>query len=233
MLNPRSFGPYEIPDVRRANGHERAFDIFIQEKRRYQREGAHLKIVAINGSPRTQGNTSAMIKEILKMAEASGSEVSYHDLVSMSINDCKACMKCKKESSCSQLDDMERLRPLIEQADLLVLGSPVYMGDQTGIMKCFVDRLYRFMVPDEKKEGFKSSLGPGKKALVLFTCQMANGNMLYNYILVKYYNLLVNMLGYEDIRTFIVGGANPAEDLRGTPQAKVVLEECGRFVSGR
>jgi multimeric flavodoxin WrbA len=206
-------------------------DTFIQEKWRYQREGALVKVVAINGSPRTSGNTSTILKDVLKMAEASGAQTSYFDLAAMEIHDCKACMKCKKEDGCSQQDDMEKLRPQIEDADILILGSPIYMGDQTGLMKCFVDRLYRFMVPDEKKEGLKSSLAPGKKALVIFTCQMPNGDRLYNYIVVRYYNLLVNMLGYEDIRTFIIGGAIPTEDLRVTPQAKMVLEESGRFVS--
>jgi putative NADPH-quinone reductase len=205
--------------------------MFIQVKRRYSGKVPHLKIIAINGSPRTRGNTSAMIRESLKEAEAKGAEIAYFDLADMNIHDCKACMKCKKEDGCSQKDDMEKLRPLIAEADVLILGSPVYMGDQTGIMKCFVDRLYRFMVPDEKKEGLRSTLGPGKRALVIFTCQMPNGDRLYNYISVRYFNLLVNMLGYQDIRTYIVGGASPAEDLTATPQAKAVLPECKSFVA--
>jgi multimeric flavodoxin WrbA len=189
-----------------------------------------LKILAINGSPRTNGNTSLMIKDLAGKAEAAGAEVSYFDLASMNIKDCKACMKCKKEDCCSQNDDMQTLRPLIEKADLLLLGSPVYMGDQTGLMKCFVDRLYTFMAPGEESGSLKSRLSEGKKAMVLFTCQMPNGNMIYNYIAVRYFNLLVNMLGYQDIRTFIVGGANPNEDLRVTPQGKLALEDGGRFM---
>lgn len=189
-----------------------------------------MKVLAINGSPRTNGNTSMVIKDILAKAEAAGAETSYYNLVDLDIKDCKACMKCKKENCCSQKDDMESIRPLIEEADLLLLGSPVYMGDQTGLMKCFIDRLYTFMAPAGPQGGHKSRLAKGKKAMAIFTCQMPTGNVVYNYIAVRYFNLLVNMLGYDDIRTFIIGGANPNEDLRATPQCKSVLEEGERFV---
>jgi multimeric flavodoxin WrbA len=189
-----------------------------------------LKILAINGSPRTNGNTSLMIKDILKKAEAAGANISYFDLAELNIKDCKACMKCKKEDCCAQNDDMQSLRPLIEDADLLLLGSPVYMGDQTGLMKCFIDRLYTFMAPAEPKGSLKSRLSEGKRAMVLFTCQMPNGNVVYNYMAVRYFNLLVNMLGYQDIRTYIVGGAVPNEDLRTTPQGRSTLDDGERFV---
>jgi multimeric flavodoxin WrbA len=171
-----------------------------------------------------------LIKDILAKAEAAGAQTSYYNLVDLDIKDCKACMKCKKENCCSQKDDMESIRPLIEEADLLLLGSPVYMGDQTGLMKCFIDRLYTFMAPAGSQGGHKSRLTEGKKAMAIFTCQMPNGNVVYHYIAIRYYNLLVNMLGYDDIRTFIIGGANPNEDLRATPQGKSVLEEGERFV---
>ncbi|MEM0449836.1 MAG: NAD(P)H-dependent oxidoreductase [Methanomassiliicoccales archaeon] len=198
------------------------------------REKVHsLKIVAINGSPRIKGNTSNMIRESLKDAEALGNDVYYFDLANMAINDCKACMKCKKDRGCSQQDDMTRIYPLIEDADVLVLGSPIYMGDETGLMKCFIDRLYCFLVPNEKKNGLMSTLRAGKRALVIFTCQMPNGATLYNYISVRYFNLFINMLGFEDIRTYIIGGANPAQELALTPQAMAVLPECRRFVTNK
>ncbi len=190
-----------------------------------------VKILAINGSPRTNGNTSLILKDILAKAGAVGADTSYYNLAELDIKDCKACMKCKKEDCCSQKDDMESIRPLIQEADVLLLGSPVYMGDQTGLMKCFIDRLYTFMVPAGPDGGFKSRLTEGKKAMAIFTCQMPNGDLLYNYIAVRYYNLLVNMLGYDDIRTFIIGGANPNNDLRATPQGKSVLAEGERFVT--
>lgn len=190
-----------------------------------------MKVLAINGSPRTNGNTSMLIKDILAKAEAAGARTSYYDLANLDIKDCKACMKCKKEDCCSQKDDMESIRPLIEEADLLLLGSPVYMGDQTGLMKCFIDRLYTFMAPAGPQGGLKSRLTQGKRAMVIFTCQMPDGHVLYNYMAVRYFNLLINMLGYEDIRTFIVGGAKPNEDLRTTPQGRSALDEGARFVT--
>ena len=184
----------------------------------------------MNGSPRKNGNTSAMLKEIVKIAEKKGASTTYVDLVDMEIHDCKACMKCKKEEGCSQRDDMDKLRPLVRDADFLLLGSPVYMGDETGMMKCFSDRLYAFLKPSDTPGEYESRLEGGKKAMVLFTCQMPDGDKIYNYISIRYFRLLIKTLGYHDIRTFIIGGALPSMDLRETPRAKAVLEEAARFL---
>jgi len=170
-----------------------------------------------------------MLKEILKIAEKEGCQSTYLDLSDLHIHDCKACMKCKKGETCSQKDDMEMVRPLIMEADVLMLGSPVYMGGETGQMKCFIDRLYAFQGPGKKPGQYETKLVGKKRAIVLFTCQMPDGDKLYNYITVRYFNLLVNMLGYQDIRTFIIGGATPGVDIRDSQRAKVVLEESERF----
>jgi len=192
--------------------------------------GETVKILAVNGSPRKDGNTAAMLKEILKIADREGAQSTYIDLSEMHIHDCKACMKCKKGESCPQKDDMDVVRPLILEADILMLGSPVYMGDETGQMKCFIDRLYGFLGPTNVPGKYESKLRDGKRAIALFTCQMAEGDKLYNYIAVRYFNLLINMLGYQDIRTFIIGGAIPGVDIRESQRAKTVLEESERFL---
>jgi multimeric flavodoxin WrbA len=189
-----------------------------------------MKILAVNGSPNKDGNTAAMLKEILKIAEREGARSDYIDLSEMHIHDCKACMKCKKGELCPQKDGMEAVRPLIMEADVLMLGSPVYMGDETGQMKCFTDRLYAFLGPGQVPGSYKSILEGQKRAIVLFTCQMTDGDKLYNYIAVRYFNLFINMLGYQDIRTFIIGGAMPGVDIRESPRAKGVLEESERFL---
>jgi multimeric flavodoxin WrbA len=189
-----------------------------------------MKIVAINGSPRTNGNTSLVIKDLLRRAEEASATVSYFDLGRAHINDCKACMQCKRSEGCSQRDDMDNIRPLIEEADVLLLGSPVYMGDQTGLMKCFMDRLYAFMLPPGPQGEPRTRLPPGKRALAIFTCQQPNGSALYSYIGKRYLDILSSMLGYQEAKAFIIGGADPNKDLLQEPQCKAVTEEAGRFL---
>ena len=101
-----------------------------------------MRTVVINGSPRKMGNTAAMLKEMAKFADEEGSRTDYLDLVDLRIADCKACMKCREQGECAQKDDLAMLSTVIKEADLLMLGSPVYMGAETGLMKCFTERLF-------------------------------------------------------------------------------------------
>ena len=98
-------------------------------------------------------------------------------------------------------------------------------------MKCFIDRLYGFMLPTKEAGDFESRLEKGKKAIVLFTCGLSDGDKVYNYIKVRYFDLLIKHLRFDDVRTFIVGGAIPSEDLRESAQAKDMLSDTEVFFS--
>ncbi len=113
---------------------------------------------------------------------------------------------------------------------MLLLGSPIYMGAETGLMKCFVDRLYAFYGPTDQKGKFTSRLAPGKRGFVVFTCGMSDGDKVYHYLNTRYFALLFSNLGFKDVRTFIVAGANPNEDLSASHRAKVMLDEAKRFI---
>ncbi|HVO77933.1 MAG TPA: flavodoxin family protein [Methanomassiliicoccales archaeon] len=189
-----------------------------------------MKVVAVNGSPRKAGNTARMLKKMTKMAEEKGAEIKYFDLAEIEFEDCRACRQCKKTDTCSIKDGLDVVKEEIRSADVLLLGSPVYMGAETGLMKCFVDRLYALYAPTDQKGTFKSRLPSGKKGFVVFTCGMSDGDKLYNYLNTRYFSLLSKNLGFKEVRTFIVGGANPNEDLTATHMAKTVLEEAKRLI---
>ncbi|MDD1770780.1 MAG: flavodoxin family protein [Methanomassiliicoccales archaeon] len=189
-----------------------------------------MKVVAVNGSPRRSGNTARLLKEITSMAEAMGAEVKYYDLVDLEVEDCRACHQCGKTGTCSIDDSMTGVREDIQKADFLVLASPVYMGAETGIMKCFADRLYAFFEPTGVRGKYTSRLKPGKKGFVFFTCGMSDGDKVFNNLNIRYFDLLANMLAFDDVRTFIVPGANPTVDIRTSPRAKEMLAEAKRFL---
>ncbi|HXZ23470.1 MAG TPA: flavodoxin family protein [Methanomassiliicoccales archaeon] len=191
-----------------------------------------MKIVAVNGSPRKNGNTARMLNEVTGFAKERGAEVRQFDLVDLHIEDCRGCRVCRNQEKCAQDDDMTELREEIKRCDFLLIGSPIYLGAETGLTKCFADRLFALMGPGNGPGSFKSRLTPGKKAEVIFTCGQQDGNVVYNHINVRYYNLLVRNLQFDDVRTFIIGGANPSVDIRGSKQAKEALEESKRFLFG-
>jgi len=82
------------------------------------------KIVILNGSPRTNGNTKELVKAFVKGAESAGNTVQVFDLQKMNIHGCLGCcMGGKDEASpCVQKDDMSLIYPAYREADVVVLA---------------------------------------------------------------------------------------------------------------
>ena len=100
-----------------------------------------LKVVGIVGSPRTEGNTEFMVKRTLDKIGENGIDTEIVTLHDKNINFCTGCDTCKKTNKCIIEDDMQELTKIVEEADGVVMGSPVYFGDMTGLAKTFIDRL--------------------------------------------------------------------------------------------
>ena len=109
-------------------------------------EEKKLKAMFFNGSPRKNKNTADMLQSAMRGAEAAGAECELVHLYDIDFKGCKSCFACKVKNSktngvCALKDD---LRPILErcrQADVIVLGSPVYYSYPTGVMRSFLERL--------------------------------------------------------------------------------------------
>ena len=84
-----------------------------------------MKILILNGSPRTDGNTAAMADAFKKGAESAGSEVTVVDVAKKKIAGCLACEHChtKGDGACVQNDDMQEVYPLLAEADAVVIAE--------------------------------------------------------------------------------------------------------------
>ncbi len=101
------------------------------------------KVLAINGSPRKDGNTSILIRTVLAELENSGIETETIQLGGQKIHGCRACMKCFENRNGACVFDDDILNTCIrkmQEADGILLGSPVYFLDVTSEMKAFIDR---------------------------------------------------------------------------------------------
>jgi multimeric flavodoxin WrbA len=102
-----------------------------------------MKVIAINGSARLDGNTSILIKTALGELEKEGIATELVQLGPKPLQGCIACYKCfeRKNKRCSVENDA--LNDLVEKmisAQGIILGSPVYWGDVTSNMKSLIDR---------------------------------------------------------------------------------------------
>jgi len=102
-----------------------------------------MKVVAFNGSPRRDGNTTILIKHVFSELEKKGIDTELVQLSEKEIHGCIACEKCSetKDRRCAVKNDAanEYIEKMLG-ADGIILGSPVYFQDVTSEMKALIDR---------------------------------------------------------------------------------------------
>ena len=102
-----------------------------------------IKVVALNGSARKDGNTAILLRLVLKELEAEGIETELIQLSGAKIHGCLACRECslKKDGRCAQKGDMgNALIEKMQEADGILLGSPTYVADISPEIKALMDR---------------------------------------------------------------------------------------------
>jgi len=102
------------------------------------------KLIAFIGSPRKGGNVDTIVNEILRGAKEKNIETKIYYLNEMNIRPCQSCLYCRKPESnnCCIKDDMKPVYEDIKTAEYLVLSSPVYIHQISGLLKNLLDRFY-------------------------------------------------------------------------------------------
>jgi len=102
-----------------------------------------MKVIAINGSPRENGNTRVLLETVLEPLSRAGWETEMVQIGGKNIHGCRACHTCrmKKDKRCAfNDDDFNQVFEKMLAADAVVLGSPTYVADVTTEMKALIDR---------------------------------------------------------------------------------------------
>ena len=105
-----------------------------------------MKAIAVNGSPRKDWNTGTLLGKALAGAEAEGASTELVHLYDLSYKGCVSCFSCKliggkSYGQCAVKDDLTPLLARVEGADVLILGSPLYLHAESGEMRSFMERL--------------------------------------------------------------------------------------------
>lgn len=101
-----------------------------------------MKVLVLNGSPRVNGNTSLALEEMRKIFEAEGVEVEIKQVGNLDIRGCIACGHCSETGKCVFNDIVNELAPKFEEADGLVIASPVYYASANATLIACLDRLF-------------------------------------------------------------------------------------------
>lgn len=117
-----------------------------------------MKILALIGSPRKGSNTDTLVDHILEGTGTEGHESEKLYLYDYKISPCIDCRNCKKdELVCTVNDGMQEIYPKMEEADLIIFGTPVYWYGPTGKMKLLIDRMRPF-IANGKLKGKKGAV---------------------------------------------------------------------------
>lgn len=116
----------------------------IDQLRKVQMKKAEFKkVLILSASPRRKGNSQILCDKFAEGAKSTGHQVKMIRLSDKKINFCIACDACMKNGGfCVQRDDMGDILKEYQQADVLVLATPVYFYGISAQMKIFIDRTY-------------------------------------------------------------------------------------------
>ncbi len=153
-----------------------------------------MKILVLNGSPRPNGNTAAMVAAFAEGARESGHDVHIVPVCRKKIAGCLACEYChtKGNGRCVQQDDMQEVYPLLEEAEMIVLASPIYYHSFTGQLQCAINRIYALDKPKNLK----------KAALIM----SSGSDHVYCGAIFEYQNSFLNYLNLKDMGIFSAHG---------------------------
>jgi multimeric flavodoxin WrbA len=123
-----------------------------------------MKILAIGGSPRLNGNSNNLLRVALEAAQTAGHSVELLYARKMKVRPCRACDKCKKLDGCALRDDMDLIYSKLPEADVLVVATPIYYYAASAWLKAIVDRTYALLDGD-----YSPRVAAGKKLFVITT----------------------------------------------------------------
>lgn len=147
-----------------------------------------MKILGISGSPRgSASRTLRLVEAVLQGAEERGAKTECIDLWMYDLQYCIGCLLCHRMGECVHKDDFLKIQQMLEESDGIVLGSPVYIDNVTGMMKTLFDRL---------ADAIHCQLLTGKYGCSVSTTHSSGGAEV-----VTYMNHVLNWLGVT-----VVGG---------------------------
>ena len=180
-----------------------------------------MKVVAFNGSPNQEGNTSQSIKMVIDELKAEGIEVEIVHVGNKVIRGCIACGGCirKQDEQCVLGgDNVNEWIQKMKEADGIILGSPVHFSSIGGTMKAFLDRA--FFVTSVNNSMLRHKIGAAVVA-VRRSGGVTTFNQLNNYL--NYAEMLMPTSNYWSV----IHGMSPGE-VQQDEEGKQIMSVLGK-----
>ncbi len=202
-----------------------------------------MKIVVINGSPKgRKGNTNVIVSSLVKGAEEAGAQTTNIFLAEKNINHCTGCITCWfKPGQCVINDDMIEVIAQMGDANVIILATPVYCENMTGLLKMFIDRLtmvanpYSYSNATSQAVAAQQEQGPqSPKLMMISTCGFPNKETFA--VLAHWYKRFTQNMRTESLgEIYVTRGkylSDPPQEIREAVAAYLVaVENAGREIA--
>ncbi|MCE5287168.1 MAG: flavodoxin family protein [Pelosinus sp.] len=129
-----------------------------------------MNILVINGSPKSDGKISTVLKEVLAHA-APSSHIETIQLRELdNFHYCTGCMTCQHTGCCIIRDDIVQVETAIKKSDLIILATPTHWGNMSALMLGMFERLFGFLLEERPKGIPKARNAAGKKVIFVTAC---------------------------------------------------------------
>ena len=190
-----------------------------------------MNIVCLLGSPRAQSNSSAIAKRFTDTAEKLGAQVKVYTLNDLNYRGCQGCMACKGTlDKCVLRDDLTEVLDAVQQADVLVMASPVYYGEISSQLKGFIDRSFSYLKPDFMTNPNPVRFAPGKK--LVFALTQGQPEEAFRDIFPRY-DFFFKWYGFSESHLIRACGLVGAGEIKARRDILGLAEEIARKVCSR
>jgi multimeric flavodoxin WrbA len=178
-----------------------------------------VKAVGIVASPRPDGNTAWAVRRAL---EGTGAECRVHSM--NGVGPCTSCLGCKRAGRCVLDDPMTGIYAALEESDLLVLGSPIYLDQVSAQTWIFLNRLYPYIGPAPQLE----NRWKGPKRCLLVATQGREDASFYRPQLDGLAAAFRKYWAVECVEHLAIGGCRREVGLDARPEALAAALAAGR-----
>jgi len=181
-------------------------------------------VLILKSSPRENGNSNTLAGQVEAGAREAGAEVESRMLHHMDIRPCDACDVCQETGVCIVKDDMQKIYPLLEKADAIVIASPIYWFTISAQAKLCIDRWYALETP-------KGSSLQGKQFGILLTYGDTDLYTSGGINAIHTFESMFRYLGAE-MAGMVYGTANDIGDIEKQPALMESAFKLGKELGG-
>lgn len=182
-------------------------------------------VLGISGSPRKNGNTELLMREVLKAAETEGCETEMFCLSEKQVAPCDACHTCFDAGECSTQDDMQELYEMLERADGIVFGSPVYFGSVSAQFKAVMDRMFALLGRHALQDKVAGALVVTRRVGAIQA-----RSLIYSFCIAQRMLIAGGAIGYGREPGDVLTGVGGGIDMSAVEESRALGVRVGRMV---